>query len=97
MTTREANEMLVGDLKLVMSDAEELLKATVGETGKKVKEVRERLGEALESARANCEQLQDNAVEAAKMTDNVIRGHPYESLGIALGVGLLIGVLVGRR
>ena len=97
MTTREANEMLVGDLKLVMSDAEELLKATVGETGKKVKEVRERLREALESARANCEQLQDNAVEAARMTDNVIRGHPYESLGIALGVGLLIGVLVGRR
>ena len=34
--------------------------------------------------------------EAAKATDQVIRGHPYESIGIALGVGLLIGVLAGR-
>ena len=97
MTTREANRILVGDLKLVMRDAEELLKATVGEAGEKVKEGRRRLTAALETAKANCERLQDNAVETAKMTDHVIREHPYESIGVAFGVGLLIGVLVTRR
>jgi ElaB/YqjD/DUF883 family membrane-anchored ribosome-binding protein len=97
MTPHEANQRLAGDLKLVMRDAEDLLKATAGEAGEKVKEVRSRLTAALESAKATCERLQDKTVEAAKATDHVIREHPYESIGIAFGVGLLIGVLVGRR
>jgi ElaB/YqjD/DUF883 family membrane-anchored ribosome-binding protein len=97
MTRHEANEMLVGDLKLVVSDAEELLRATAGEAGEKVKEVRARLAAALESAKATCDGLQDKTMEAAKAADHVIRDHPYESIGAAFGVGLLIGVLVGRR
>jgi ElaB/YqjD/DUF883 family membrane-anchored ribosome-binding protein len=97
MTAQEANQRLSGDLKLVMRDAEELLKATAGEAGERVKEVRGRLTTALESAKATCERLQDKTVQAAKATDNVIREHPYESIGIAFGVGLLVGVLVGRR
>lgn len=112
MTAHEANQRLAGDLKLVMRDAEDLLKATAGDTGEKVKEVRRRLTTALESAKATCEglqnktieaakvtyeRLQDKAVESAKATDQAIREHPYESIGTAFGVGLLIGVLVGRR
>ncbi len=97
MTVHEANQKLAGDLKLVMRDAEELLKATAGEAGEKVKEVRGRLAAALESAKGTCEKLQDKTAEAAKVTDHVIREHPYESIGVAFGVGLLIGVLVGRR
>jgi ElaB/YqjD/DUF883 family membrane-anchored ribosome-binding protein len=97
MTIQEANHRLASDLKLVMRDAEDLLKATAGEAGEKVKEVRSRLASAMESARATCEKLQDNTLETAKVTDHVIREHPYESIGVAFGVGLLIGVLVARR
>lgn len=97
MTTHEANQRLAADLRLVVRDAEELLKATAGEAGEKVKELRSRLAKALESAKATCERLQDKTVEAAKATDHVIREHPYESIGVAFGVGLLIGVLVARR
>ena len=97
MTTHEANQRLAADLRLVVHDAEELLKATAGEAGEKVKELRSRLAKALESAKATCERLQEKTVEAAKATDHVIREHPYESIGVAFGVGLLIGVLVARR
>ena len=97
MTTHEANQRLTSDLKLVMRDAEDLLKATAGEAGEKVKEVRGRLASAMESARATCEKLQEKTVAAAKATDHVIREHPYESIGVAFGVGLLIGVLVTRK
>ena len=97
MTTQEANQRLVSDLRLVMRDAEDLLKATAGEAGEKVKEVRNRLAAALESAKASYEQAQDKTVQAAKATDHVIREHPYESIGIAFGVGLLIGALAGRH
>jgi len=97
MTTQEVNQQLADDLKLIVRDAEDLLKATAGEAGEKVKEVRSRLTHALESAKATCARIQDKTVQAAKATDHVIREHPYESIGVAFGVGLLIGVLVGRR
>ena len=97
MTTHEANQRLASDLRLVMRDAEDLLKATADEAGEKVKEVRIRLAAALESAKASYERAQDKTVQAAKAADHVIREHPYESIGIAFGIGLLIGVLVGRR
>ena len=97
MTVNEANQRLLKDLRLVMRDAEDLLKATAGEANEKVKEVRARLKGALESARGTCEDLQDRTLEAAKATDTVIREHPYESIGVAFGAGVRIGVLVGRR
>jgi len=97
MTTSEANKRLVGDLKTVAKDAEELMKATANHAGEKVGELRERLGTALESAKVTAHRLEEKTKEAAKATDRTIREHPYESIGIAFGVGLLIGVLVARR
>ena len=97
MNATEANARLTGDLKLVVRDAEELLKATAGQVSDKVKEVRERLASALEAAKASCDGLQEQGAKVARATDQVIRHHPYESAGVAFGVGLLIGVLLGRR
>ncbi len=97
MTAYEAKQKLTGDLNVIMRDAEELLKATAGAGGEDAKEAHSRLASALQSAKATCERMKEKTVEAAKATDHVIRQHPYESIGIALSVGLLVGVLVGRR
>lgn len=88
---------LVDDFKVVVHDAESLLKASAGELGEKAREARTRLAASLEGAKASFHQVEDKAVAGAKATDKVIREHPYQSLGIAFGVGLLIGVLVTRR
>jgi ElaB/YqjD/DUF883 family membrane-anchored ribosome-binding protein len=92
-----STERLVGDLKTVARDAEDLLKASAGEVGEKAHEVRARLTAAVERAREACERLEEKAIAGAKATDKVIREHPYQSIGIAFGVGLLIGVLVTRK
>jgi ElaB/YqjD/DUF883 family membrane-anchored ribosome-binding protein len=101
MTTSEANKRLVGDLKTVAKDAEELMKATANHAGEKVVELRERLATTLESAKVTAQRLEEKtkeaAKEAAKVTDRTIREHPYESVGIAFGVGLLFGLLIARR
>jgi len=78
-------------------DAEDLLRATAGQAGEKLSEVRSRLASALETAKVTCDVLQEKTVAAAKATDRCIRDHPYESVGVAFGVGLLVGVLVSRR
>jgi ElaB/YqjD/DUF883 family membrane-anchored ribosome-binding protein len=97
MTTYRANKRLATDLKLVMRDAEDLLKATAGAAGDKVGKIRHHLASTLESAKTTCGRFQDKTVQAAKATNRTIRAHPYESLGIALGTGLVVGALVARR
>jgi ElaB/YqjD/DUF883 family membrane-anchored ribosome-binding protein len=59
-------------------------------------ELRARLDAAVEKAKAVCERLQDQTAAAAKASDKAVREHPYQAIGIAFGVGLLIGVLVMR-
>jgi ElaB/YqjD/DUF883 family membrane-anchored ribosome-binding protein len=95
--SQDARERVKEDLHALMRDAEELLKATAGDMSEKAKQARTRLSEALEKARGTYRQLEEKTVAAARATDKVIREHPYESIGIAFGVGLLIGVLVARK
>ena len=92
-----ARERVREDLQALMRDAEDLLKATAGDMSEKTREARSRLSEAIEKAKGTYHQLEQKTVAAAKATDKVIREHPYESIGVAFGVGLLIGVLIGRR
>ena len=94
---RAETDKLVKDLKSVACDAEELVKATAGELNEKGREAGLRLKTALESARESCDILRERAAESVKATDRTIRTHPYEALGVAAGLGLLIGLLIGRR
>lgn len=99
--SRLARERVMADLKALAADAEALLRATADDASDKTKEVRERLHAALENARSTCADLQERGVasakEAAKKADDTIRAHPYESLAVAFGVGLLLGALFRRK
>ncbi len=101
MHNAQARERVLADLQALTRDTEELIKATAGDVSEKAKEARTRVAAALERAKASCVHMQEQTVAtakaAAKKADLVIRDHPYESIGVAFGVGLLIGVLVTRR
>ncbi len=97
MTTEASVEKILEDLKTLSHDAEAMLHATTGQAGEKIGELRERLTAALDSAKATGRRLEERAVSGAKAADKTIREHPYESMGVAFGIGLLIGVLMGRK
>ena len=78
-------------------DARALMTATADVAGEKVGEARKRLAAALDSARDIAGRVRDKAVQGAKAADQAVREHPYQAVGIALGVGALIGFLVARR
>ena len=59
-------------------------------------EIRAKLEAATEKAKEVCKRLQEETAAAAKATDKAVREHPYQAIGIAFGVGLLIGVLAAR-
>jgi len=92
-----STEKLLRDLKAVVHDGEELLKAGAQDLTEKGKAARERLAAALEVARETRKKLEEKAVASAKATDRVIREYPYQSIGLAFGIGILIGVLVNRK
>jgi ElaB/YqjD/DUF883 family membrane-anchored ribosome-binding protein len=94
LTPGEASrEKLVQDLMILVRDAESLVKTTGGNVADKT---RQELMAALERVKAGCRRLEQRAGIHARTADRVIREHPYESLGISFGVGLLIGVLLSR-
>ena len=59
-------------------------------------ELRAKLDSAVEKAKAVCERLQEQTTAAANAADRTVHEHPYHAIGIAFGVGILIGVLVSR-
>jgi ElaB/YqjD/DUF883 family membrane-anchored ribosome-binding protein len=85
------------DLGTLAEDARALMAATADVTGEKVSEARKRLAAALENAKDLYGSFRDKAVEGAKVADQVVHEHPYQAIGIAFGVGALIGYLVSRR
>jgi len=62
----------------------------------KARDARARLAASLAAARAGLTKINEKAIEGAKATDRVIRANPYQSIGVAFGVGVLLGVLVTR-
>jgi len=94
-------EHLINDFKAVVTDAEALVKATAGQGGEAVAAVRAKTEASLASAKARMADaqaaLQVKTKAAAKATDEYVHTHPWQSIGAAAGVGLVIGLLIGRR
>jgi len=78
-------------------DARALMSATADVAGEKVGEARKRLAAALERGKEIYGRVREKAVEGAKAADEAVHEHPYQAIGIALGVGVILGFLIARR
>lgn len=96
-----SKDKLVGDLKNLVADAEELLKATASQAGEKVAEARQKIEQSLiegKKALADAEKtLRQKSKEAADLADDYVRDNPWSAVGIAAGVGLVLGLLIRGR
>ena len=85
------------DFSSLANGATALLAATAGVAEDKIVAAREQLSAALERGREAWDSVQEQASERAKAADDAIRKNPYQSLGIAFGIGALFGILLMRR
>lgn len=99
--TQAARDKLVEDFKVVIQDAEELLKATASQTGDKITAVRARAEENLREARRRLSEMEGTLIErtraAAKATDELVHENPWKSVAVGTAVGFLLGMLSSRR
>lgn len=99
--TVAAKEKLLKDFRAVVTDTEELLKATAGQTGEKLAAARAKVEESLVATKQRLADLEHGLVEktkaAARATDELVHEHPWQAVGIAAAVGFLLGMLTCRR
>ena len=99
--TAASKEKLAQDLKIVIADAEELLRATASQAGEKVSAAREKIQDSLRHAKVKLAEVEDILIDrgkqAAHVTDEYVHDHPWRAVGIGAGIGLIIGMLISRR
>jgi ElaB/YqjD/DUF883 family membrane-anchored ribosome-binding protein len=100
-STAIAKDKLASDFREVMSDIDALLSATTNKAEGEAKALRERIVDRLDAAKMRVAEAQHEALERAKQaadaTDHYVHDHPWQAIGAAAAIGLVIGVLIGRR
>jgi ElaB/YqjD/DUF883 family membrane-anchored ribosome-binding protein len=95
-----SKEKLMQDLRQVVTDAEELLRATAGVGGEKASAARERIQDNIAAAKVRLNEAEALVVEktryAAKATDEYVHDNPWRAIGVAASVGIIVGMLIGR-
>jgi ElaB/YqjD/DUF883 family membrane-anchored ribosome-binding protein len=101
MAKTTSSDRLLNDLHQVVTDAESLLRATADQTSAGASELRARVQTTLDRAKSSLGEFQaaavDRAKAAGKATDDYVHDNPWQSVGVAAGVGLLIGLLLTSR
>ena len=101
MNDQVNTDKLVADLKVVIADAEELLRATASTAGEKVSAARAKMEESVRAAKVKVAQAQDVMVDRAKVaaqaTDDYVHAHPWKAVGFAAAIGVILGMLISRR
>lgn len=98
---KTAQEILMEDFQTLVSDTERLLDHTATLAGDQADEVRNQIHETLLRARETLKLTEDSVRErgqaAVIATEEYVQANPWQSVGIAAGVGFLIGLLATRR
>ena len=96
-----SKEKLITDMKLVLTDVEDLLKAATSATGETAAALREKAAGKLKLATETLTDLQEAALfkgkEAARATDDYVHANPWKAVGVAAAAGFLVGLLVNRK
>lgn len=94
-------EKLIADFKVVVSDAEELLRATANQAGEKAVDLRAKIQSRLADAKVRLADAEaaviDRAKLAGRVADDYVHDNPWRSVGVAAGIGFIVGLLIGRR
>jgi ElaB/YqjD/DUF883 family membrane-anchored ribosome-binding protein len=101
MSKQAIPDTLIEDVQGVVHDAEALLKATAGQAGAIIQEARARTEESLRRAKARLSDVDGEALKRARAlagdADVYVRANPWQVIGTAVGIALLLGFLMSRR
>lgn len=97
----QAQSKLIHSVKSTLDHVETLLRDAANASGEQAAELRARAMTSLRQSREALHDAQDAVLEqgrrAVRATDDYVHDNPWQSVGIAGVIGLLLGVLISRR
>ena len=100
-TAKVSSDQLIAEFKALMADAEALIQATEGHADGAIGSIRSKALETIAGAKESLSgiegQLADKAKAVAVSADDFVHRNPWEAVGVAAGLGLLIGLFISRR
>lgn len=95
------NDKLINEMGTVISDAEEMLRMTADETGDAAASLRARVKDRMNKTKEELVRLQEAAMakahEVGDVADEFVHENPWQAIGVAAGIGLVVGMLISRR
>jgi ElaB/YqjD/DUF883 family membrane-anchored ribosome-binding protein len=95
-SSAEATRKLVTDFRALVTDAEELTRATATQTGEKIVDLRSRVQQSVAAIKPRLEQAEAMVKDTATKTDQYVHANPWAAAGLAAGIGMIVGMLVRR-
>ena len=100
-TPKAPQDELLDDFQALVKDTERLLQHSASLVGEQAEELREHMRNTLERARDSLQLAESSVREqgkaAVQATETYVQSHPWQTLGIAAAIGLLLGMLISRR
>jgi ElaB/YqjD/DUF883 family membrane-anchored ribosome-binding protein len=92
-----AKGKMAHDLKMIVSDGEDLLRAAANASGEGFAAARAKFAEQVMSVKAKLVDASQPVIEGAGRADDYVQNNPWTAVGVAATVGILIGFLAAKR
>jgi ElaB/YqjD/DUF883 family membrane-anchored ribosome-binding protein len=90
------HDSTIDEIKALLAEAENVIATSGSRASEEIDSLKERLRSALDKSRETAHKAMQMAKDGAAQADEAIQTHPYVAVGIAAGVGLLLGALLTR-
>jgi ElaB/YqjD/DUF883 family membrane-anchored ribosome-binding protein len=100
-TPASSQDQLLEEFQDLVRDTEKLLQHSASLAGEQAEELREQIRSSLDRARTTLHNAEGALLErgkaAVQVTEGYVQTHPWQTLGVAAAIGLLLGMLISRR
>ncbi|MBA4287794.1 MULTISPECIES: YqjD family protein [Pseudomonas] len=93
----QIKDQAFSDLQALIEESEKLLKSSASMVGEEAETLRGQISVKLQQALDSVSSVRDRTKPAVEATESYIGGHPWQTVAISAGFGLVVGLLLGRR
>lgn len=93
----QIKDLAFSELQSLIEESEKLLKSSAALVGEEAETLRGQIAQKLAQARDAVSSVRERTLPAVEATETYIGGHPWQTVAISAGFGLVVGLLLGRR
>ena len=93
----QIKDQAFSELQALIEESDKLLKDSAALVGEEAETLRAQLSQKLKQAAESVTSVRERTKPVVEATESYIGGHPWQTVAISAGFGLVVGLLLGRR